>query len=177
MLNHSPINHKSNSQSLFLNQNGDSLVKVSHFIFIPNCVLTIPDPMITNLNLATHPGLNISRHFKMDIPASSTLTQQSITINLPTTHYYLQVNPVISPALLDRQHKVFVTCGSRLHALPLINGQPIDPQNAVYDARLHPGVNRIEVEIIAALPKGAKPINGQDYETEKFTVFANLIKA
>lgn len=133
--------------------------------------------MITNLGLETHPGLNISRHFRMDLPPSPTLTQQSITINLPNTHYYLRVTPSISPSLLERQHKVFVTCGSRLHALPLVSGQPIDTRNSVYEIRLHPGVNRIEVEIIAALPKGAKPINGQDYETENIMVYANLMKA
>lgn len=58
-----------------------------------------------------------------------------------------------------------------------MSGQPIDTRNSVYDIRLHPGVNRIEVEIIAALSKGAKPINGQDYETEKIMVYANLMKA
>ena len=132
--------------------------------------------MITNLGFASHPGLNISRHFRMDLPASATLTQQSITVNLPAMYYYVQIKPVISPSLLERQHKVFVTCGSRLHALPVIQGQPIDHRNSVYDARLHPGVNRIEVEIIAALPKGTKPINGLDYEIEKITIFANLMK-
>lgn len=30
--------------------------------------LDASDAMITNLALATHPGLNISRHFRMDLP-------------------------------------------------------------------------------------------------------------
>jgi hypothetical protein len=133
--------------------------------------------MITNLSLATHPGLNISRHFRMDIPPSDTVTHQSLTINLPSTHYYLQVKPALTPSILDRQHRMFITCGSRLNALPLIPGHPIDPRNSLYEARLHPGVNRLEIELVAALPKGAKPINGRDYEIEKITVFANLIKS
>lgn len=137
------------------------------------------DAMITNLSLATHPGLNISKHFKMDLPPSPTMTQQSITINLPATHYYLQIKPTISPSLLDRQHKLFVTSGTqRLHAMPTIPGHSVDTTHPLFEARLLPGVNRIEIELIAALPKGApKPANGQDVELEKITVFANLLKA
>lgn len=40
-----------------------------------------------------------------------------------------------------------------------------------------PGVNRIEVELIAALPKGASRLaNGQEVELEKIIVFANLMR-
>ncbi|KAL2063501.1 hypothetical protein VTL71DRAFT_5306 [Oculimacula yallundae] len=137
------------------------------------------DAMITNLSLATHPGLNISKHFRMDLPPSATMAQQSITINLPSTHYYLQIKPSIAQSLLDRQHKLFVTSGTqRLHAMPLIPGHPVDHRHPLFEARLLPGVNRIDIELIAALPKGsAKPGSGQDVELEKITVFANLLKA
>ncbi|KAH7391420.1 Bromodomain-containing protein-like protein [Cadophora sp. MPI-SDFR-AT-0126] len=137
------------------------------------------DAMITNLSLATHPGLNISRHFRMDLPPSATMAQQSITINLPSTHYYLQIKPTIAQSLLDRQHKLFVTSGTqRLHAMPLIPGHPVDHRHPLFEARLLPGVNRIDIELIAALPKGAaKPSSGQEVELEKITVFANLLKA
>lgn len=134
--------------------------------------------MISNLSLATHPGLNISKHFHMDVPPSPTMAQQSITINLPSTHYYLQIKPTISPSLLERQHKLFVTSGTqRLHAMPTILGQSVDPRHPLFEARLLPGVNRIEIELIAALPKGAlKGVHGQEVEMEKITVFANLMK-
>ncbi|RFU28365.1 hypothetical protein B7463_g7962, partial [Scytalidium lignicola] len=140
---------------------------------------TASDAMIMNLSLATHPGLNIARHFRMDLPPSPTMAQQSITINLPPTHYYLQIKPTIAPSLLDRQHKLFVTSGiQRLHAMPTIPGHPVDPRHPLFEARLLPGVNRIEIELIAALPKGSsKPANGQDVELEKITVFANLMRS
>jgi hypothetical protein len=136
------------------------------------------DAMITNLSLATHPGLNISKHFRMDLPPSPTMAQQSITINLPSTHYYLQIKPTISASLLERQYKLFVTSGTqRLHAMPTIPGHAVDPRHPLFEARLLPGVNRIEIELIAALPKNApKPSNGQDVEMEKITVFANLMR-
>lgn len=106
------------------------------------------------------------------------MAQQSITINLPSTHYYLQIKPTIAQSLLQRQHKLFVTSGSqRLHAVPLIPGHAVDPTNPLFEARLLPGVNRIEIELIAALPKGApKGPSGQDMELEKVTVFANLMR-
>jgi hypothetical protein len=135
--------------------------------------------MITNLSLATHPGLNISRHFRMDLPPSPTMAQQSITINLPSTHYYLQIKPTIAASLLERQFKLFITCGTqRLNAMPTIPGHSVDQRHPLFEARLLPGVNRIEVELIAALPKGsAKPVSGQEVELEKTTIFANLMRS
>ncbi|KAG9229545.1 Bromodomain-containing protein-like protein [Amylocarpus encephaloides] len=136
------------------------------------------DAMITNLNLATHPGLNIARHFRMDLPPSPTMAQQSITINLPHTHYYLQIKPTIASSVFDRQYRLFVTAGaSRLHALPSTPGHPMDQRQPLFEARLLPGVNRIEIELIAALPKGTvKPSNGPEVELEKVAIFANLLK-
>ena len=107
------------------------------------------------------------------------MAQQSITINLPSTHYYLQIKPTIAAPLLERQHKLFVTSGNqRLHAMPTIPGHSVDPRHPLFEARLLPGVNKIDVELVAALPKGApKPLSGSDYELEKITVFANLMRS
>ncbi|CAG8972979.1 hypothetical protein HYALB_00008339 [Hymenoscyphus albidus] len=144
---------------------------------LTNTFVGAADAMITNLTIATHPGLNITRHFRMDLPPSETMAQQSITINLPHTHYYLQIRPMISPSLLQRYHKLFATSGAqRLHTISAIPGQQPDPQHPLFEARLVPGVNRIEIELIAALPKGTKRPNGQEAELEKISIFANLLK-
>lgn len=137
------------------------------------------DAMITNLSLSTHPGLNIPNHLQMNLPPSDTMTQQSVTINLPSTHYFLQIKPTIALSLLERQHKLFITLNNqRLHAMPLIPGHPLDPRHPLFEGRLLPGVNRLEIELIASLPKGVtKPANGPDTDLEKITVFANLLKA
>jgi hypothetical protein len=134
--------------------------------------------MITNLSLATHPALHLLRHFQMDLPPSPTMAQQSVTINLPHTHYYLQIKPAIASSMLDRQHKLFVTSGTqRLTALPALPGHALDPRNPMFETRLVSGVNRIEVEMIAALPRGTnKPPGGSDVELEKITIFVNLLK-
>jgi hypothetical protein len=107
------------------------------------------------------------------------MAQQSITINLPSTHYYLQIKPAIAASLLERQFKLFVTCGTiRLPAMPTIPGHSVDQRHPLFEARLLPGVNRIEVELIAAVPKvAAKPVSGQEVELEKITIFANLMRS
>ena len=62
--------------------------------------------------------------------------------------------------------------------MPNISGQAVDNLHPLFEARILPGVNRIEIELIAALPKGApKLANGQDVELEKITIFANLMKS
>ena len=133
--------------------------------------------MLTNVNFTTHPGLHISRHYHMDVRPSAILTQQSITVNLPSTHYYMQIMPTIATSVLSRQHKLFVTAAStRLHPLPKQAGGTVDAAEPLFDVRLMPGVNKIEIELVAALPKEAKPINDQKMEKEKVTIFANLLK-
>lgn len=105
------------------------------------------------------------------------MAQQSVTINLPHTHYYLQIRPTFAAPLLQRYHKLFATSGSqRLHNISAAPGQAPDPQHPLFEARLLPGVNRIEIELIAALPKGTKGAGGQEVELEKISIFANLLK-
>jgi len=135
--------------------------------------------LITNLIITSHRSLNITKHFHMDIPPSETLTQQSVAVTLPSTHYFIHVKPELADFLRDRQYKLFVTAGNqRLHAVPSSLGHSADPRRPLFETRLTPGVNRIEVELIAALPKGAPKLpNGQDVELEKVTVFANLMRA
>ncbi|KAI9668980.1 MAG: hypothetical protein M1829_005208 [Trizodia sp. TS-e1964] len=132
------------------------------------------DALITNLSISSHAGLKVPNPFHLDIPPSATATQQSITITLPATHYYLQIRPtfVVDP---NRHHRVFATCGiQRLNPMPL----PNSPNKFLYEARLLPGVNRIEVEMIAGPVRGAaKSGVSQEVELERISVFANLRKA
>jgi hypothetical protein len=60
--------------------------------------------------------------------------------------------------------------------MPKQAGHAIDSAQPLFEARLLPGVNRIEVEIIAALPKALKNSSGQEVELEKVTIFANLMR-
>ncbi|KAL9101567.1 MAG: hypothetical protein Q9163_003196 [Psora crenata] len=131
------------------------------------------DALITNLNLTTHPDSNLPPRFNLDIPASDTRTQQSVTVTLPNTHSYLRIALTLSSSLMQRPSKTFVTCNNRRQqALPQ---RELDQIRPLYEYVLSPGVNTIDVEVIAGLPRGApKTDAGSDVEIEKITTFLYL---
>lgn len=139
-------------------------------------VVDTSDALINNLNIATHHGLNVTDHFSLNIPASATRTQQSVALTLPFTHYFLRITPTVSSSLMHRPSKTVVSCGTtRLHQIPQ-TGEP-DIRRPIYETRVVPGVNTIEVEVIAGPPRGAPKVgSGQEIEFEKFTVFVHLQK-
>lgn len=135
------------------------------------------DALITKLTVSTHPGLKLDQHFHLEIGPSATFTQQSATINLPSTHFFLRLCPTLAPSLTQRPSKVFVTAGmQRLNQVPQ-RPEETDLRKPLYETRILPGVNRIEIEIVAGLSRGApKTGTGPDLEIEKIILFANLAK-
>ena len=141
--------------------------------------LDVLDALIPNLNVCTHPGLKLARPFHLDIPPSPTTTQQSVTINLPSTHFFLRVRPTLAPSLNNRPSRVIVTSNmQRLNPIPE-KPEDTDSKKPLYEARVTPGnVNRIEIEVVAGTPRGAPKVgNGPDLEVEKVTLFVNVTKA
>ncbi|KAI9835723.1 MAG: hypothetical protein M1819_001900 [Sarea resinae] len=135
------------------------------------------DALLPNLSVFTHPELKLARHFHLDIKPSETLTQQSITLSLPVSHYCLQMVPTLAPGLKNRQHKIFVTQGTtRMNPVIMPPGHPDKRQ--LYQLPLTPGiVNRIEVEVIACPARGGPKVGpGPDLEMEKVTIYVNLMK-
>ncbi|MCJ1468954.1 hypothetical protein MMC07_007584 [Pseudocyphellaria aurata] len=135
------------------------------------------DALISNLSISTDPGLKLDRHFHLDIPPLAHTSQQSVTINIPKTHHYLRVVPTIASHAMQRPNKIFVTVGTqRLSSMPQ-RAEDTDPRKPLYEARVVPGVNRIEVEMIAGTPRGTpKGGSGQEIELEKVTVFVHVAK-
>lgn len=78
---------------------------------------------------------------------------------------------------MQRPSKIFVTLGlQRLSAIPQ-RAEDNDPRRPLYEARVLPGVNRIEVEMVAGMARGnAKAGPGQEIELEKITVFVNVAR-
>jgi hypothetical protein len=155
---------------------GKGNVSPSQSTFDPTLTdLDASDALISNLKISSHPHLKLARPFRLDIPPSQVASQHSVTITLPATHYLLQISPTVSAHVLSRQSKTFVTVNNqKLNPMQPKPGE-VEPRSLLYDARLMPGVNRIEVEIIAGPPRGAPKIGfGQDIELERVTVFANL---
>jgi hypothetical protein len=133
----------------------------------------VSEALLPNLAITTHPQLNIQKPFRIDVPASKQFTQQSLTMTIPSAHYYVSVIPNISQRLLiQRQYKLFVTVnGARLMGTTrdfMIEG--VADRKQVYDTALSPGVNRIEVEVVAVSGRTGA------LEVEKLMVFANLLK-
>lgn len=135
------------------------------------------DALISNLSISTDPGLKLDQHFHLDIAPLSTITHQSVTITLPKTHHYLRVVPTIASHVMQRPSKIFVTLGlQRLIAIPQ-RAEDNDPRRPLYEARVLPGVNRIEVEMVAGLARGnGKAGPGPEIELEKITVFVNVAR-
>ncbi|KAI9785841.1 MAG: hypothetical protein M1816_008233 [Peltula sp. TS41687] len=149
------------------------------------------DALITNVNISTHPGLTLESHFRLDVPASDTATQHSVTMHLPASHYYLNIVPTLASGLATRPHVLVVTTAygtQKIQALP-----HSDPRAPVYEIRLMAGVNRIDVEIVAALIPAPTPASSsaspqagntkvssvpqdKDIDYERFTLFVNLMK-
>ena len=144
----------------------------------PLIAVDASDALISNLNVATHPGLKIERHFNLDIPPSQTASQQSVTISLPSTHYCLRITPTIASSLAHRQSKLFVSLNSqRLNPSPQ-KADEVDARRPLYETRVMPGVNRIEVEMIAGPHRGAAKMGtGPEIELEKITIFASVLRA
>jgi len=136
----------------------------------------ISEALLPSVSLSTHPQLAIAKPFEVDVDASQKWTQNSITVILPRTHYYLQLAPTVSQQFASgRQYKLFVTInGSRVSPTmrALQNGDLsiAGERKQVYDFALSPGINRIETEIAAV------PSRGGGLELEKIIIFAHLTR-
>lgn len=130
-------------------------------------------PVVT---IVTHPQLKVSRPLNIAIPPHPTLSHQSKTVTLPSTHYYLQIAPTISRELsAGRPYKIFVTVnGTRLTQRDTQFQAETGKRTHVYEGSLASGVNRIEVEVAAAMVDETADTKGLD--VEKVTLFANLMK-
>ncbi|KAL8663882.1 MAG: hypothetical protein Q9168_008018 [Polycauliona sp. 1 TL-2023] len=135
------------------------------------------EPLIANLSISTHPGLKIDKHFHLDIPPSPTTTQQSITITLPSSHYFLQIVPTLASSVVHRPFKTFVTVNNT--RLPITPQRPDDSdvRKPLYESRVQPGMNRIDIEMVAGTSRGAPKIGtGPELEIEKITIFAHMVR-
>jgi hypothetical protein len=112
----------------------------------------------------------------MVFPASATEYQQEIVVNAPATHFRVQLRPQVAPFLEaeQREWKLNVLHDTtRLYPSSISFNKREEP---VFDATLRYGVNRLEVTLVAALPKGQKSTHGLNMEMERFVVHFNLLR-
>lgn len=104
------------------------------------------------------------------------MSQQEVTFHVPSTHFRIQIKPEIASFLEPQQREW------KLHVLHdtarlYPSSGPFDKRTEpTFEANLHFGVNRVEVSVVAALPKGEKAPNGLNMELERFIVYLNLLR-
>ncbi|KAJ5884108.1 uncharacterized protein N7473_010994 [Penicillium subrubescens] len=129
--------------------------------------------LIRNVQIATHPSLSLQHGLSLDIPPSATLSQQSITINLPASHNLLTIRPTVVPGTAQRHVKMVALVGmQRLH--PSVS----DASGLAYDIPLHPGTTKIDLEAIAGPARGVPRTGppGSEIDYERVTIFLNLLR-
>jgi hypothetical protein len=132
----------------------------------------LADALIPKIMIATHPNLNLSKPLKLAITPHPILTQQSRTMTLPSSHYFLQISPSISKGLsFGRPYKMFVTVNN-IRLTQRDTQQDGFLRTHVYETSLAQGVNRIEIEVVASKDQAKEGL-----DVEKVTVFANLLKS
>ncbi|KAJ5204080.1 uncharacterized protein N7498_004959 [Penicillium cinerascens] len=128
--------------------------------------------LIRNVQIRTHPSLSLQHDLCLDIPPSSTLSQQTITVSLPSSCNLLRVRPTLAAGTAQRQVKIVALIGmQRLHP----SG---DASALAYDIQLDPGTTKVDLEAISGpargVPKSGPP--GSDVDYERVTVFFNLLR-
>lgn len=108
--------------------------------------------------------------------ASPTEYQQEIVVNAPMSHYRVQLKPQVAS---------FLESGQREWKLNVIHdATPLYPTlisfdkrgESIFEVTLRYGVNRIEVRLIAALPRDETAPNGLNMEMERFVIHYNLLR-
>ncbi|KAJ9192076.1 hypothetical protein DTO164E3_6741 [Paecilomyces variotii] len=138
---------------------------------------SLANALLTNVSVFTHPSLELRKALKLDIPPSAVGLQQSITINLPSTHNYLLIRPTTVEETPQRQIKLVASVGSQKIPLP-VHTRPPGSSAPVYEVRLNRGVTRVDLEVVAGpsrtVSRNGPP--GTDIEYERLTIFFHLLR-
>lgn len=125
--------------------------------------------------ISSHPHLQVENRLCLALPASPTETQQELVFNAPATYYRLQIRPQVSAFLEEQQREWKLNVKhDELKLYPV--GPPERRNEPVFDANLRFGTNRLEVSLVAALPRGERGESGVGMELERFTIYFNLLR-
>ncbi|KAI0598984.1 Bromodomain-containing protein [Biscogniauxia sp. FL1348] len=134
------------------------------------------EALMPRLVICSHPGLQVESRLSISIPTSATECQQEIFFNAPASHYRLQLKPHVAGFLEAQQREWRLNVlhdTTRLYPSSVAFDKRGEP---VFDVSLHYGTNRLEVSLVAALPRGETSANGLNMVLEKYVVYFNLLK-
>lgn len=148
----------------------------------PNSKLTrgiegVESALISRITVQTHPHAQSSDPFKAIILPDQYETQTTATVNIPPGHSRICVAPYLPQFLNERQYGLWALMDKQplkqaVHPLP---GQL--SQERVFEVLLHPGVNVLELHVVAAIPQEDRAPEGPEVEIEIITVLANVLKS
>lgn len=117
--------------------------------------------------------VNTEQNFRLVITPSSTASQQTFTINLPSSYDFIAITPNVVAGTLQRQVRLVAFLG--MQRLQSSSSNLLSP---TYDIKLNVGVTKVDLEAIAApargVPKSGDPCLDIDYE--RVTIFFNLMR-
>ena len=128
------------------------------------------------LEVISHIASQVENRLSLTLPASTTEAQQEVTFHVPMTHFRIQIKPQIASFLEEQQREWKLNVHHDMKPLPPSSNSVEKRNEPVFETSLHYGVNRIEVTLVAALPKGEKAPNGLNMELERFVVHLNLLR-
>jgi hypothetical protein len=156
------------------------------FSYSANTISGINEALIPKVSLCTYP--NLSKPFLV-IPADKQKSIQSVTINLPPSRSHIGIIPTIPVAHTNRPWRIFYSINTRLaseSSRPVtssINGGGFDSGKVkgepFFEAKLGPGVTRLDVEVIAERDAKGRPESRDpkdQVEVEKCTIFVNVMR-
>jgi hypothetical protein len=138
----------------------------------------LSDALLLNVQIRKHPAANID-NFQFDIPAHPREAQQTVIISLPTdatNQTRIQIVPTIAPAAIQqgRFYKFWVMVNGLSQIPSPAPGQLVVPNAPVFEANLHPGQSRIDVQMLAEVPEGEAGAHGSNVQLDVVTVLATI---
>ncbi|KAI0976781.1 hypothetical protein F4678DRAFT_480238 [Xylaria arbuscula] len=134
------------------------------------------EALMPRLVITTHPSAQVENKLVTNFPASATEYQQEIVVNIPLSQFRLQFKPQVA-SFLETEHREWklnvIHDTTRLFPSSVSFDKRGEP---TFDVTLRYGINRLEVTLVAALPKGEKAPNGLNMEMERFVLHMNLLK-
>ena len=137
------------------------------------------DALIKNLSIRSHSSLGPHPKFRLNIPASPVVRQQSVVVNVPASQNFLSLSLSITPNSAQRRTKVLALFGpQRAPVSPLPQSTPSE---LGYDIRLAAGLTKIDFQVRGG--GQGESVNGNGSakgpevkELETLTVFFRVIR-
>ncbi|KAF3021501.1 hypothetical protein G7054_g8893 [Neopestalotiopsis clavispora] len=135
------------------------------------------ETLINRFTIKSHPTLAVDNPLDITIAGSTTEMVQEVIMNCPSTYFRLQLQPHVAQFLEEQQREWRLNVTHNYQRLYPSHHPPADKRHLpVFEVNLHYGVNRFEVSLLAARPKGDRGPDDLDMDMEKIVVHFNLLK-